>query len=61
MPLSKARDRDRKRAERAESRLDRQLSPLVRANDVQPKPPVIADKPPGVDYIDADGYPVYND
>ena len=56
MPLSKKKDRDRKRL----FRLDRQLSPPAGANHVQPKLPIKEGLPTGVSYIDADGSMVYN-
>ena len=61
MPLSKERMRERKKQDRARIRFDKQLSPLTGANDVKPKPSIIIDKPVGVEYIDADGYSVYDD
>ncbi len=57
MPLSKARNRDRMR----EYRLHKRLLSVTGANGVQPKPLIIIDKPIGVEYIDGDGYPVYDD
>ena len=57
MPLSKERNRERMK----EFRLHKQLSPLSRVNPVQPKVPDMVDKPPDIDYVDADGYPVYGD
>jgi len=56
MPLSKTRDRIRKRRERAEVRLDKLLSPLAERNPVQPKGII---KQPSVLMIDADGNPIY--
>ena len=74
MPLSKKRDRDRKQAERAKIRLDRQLSSPAGANGVVPKPIFHRDavgvvlwnpnaKPSremmaGLDGHGADGYPI---
>ena len=43
MPLSKARDKQRKRKERAKSRLDNLLCPPRDIKTVQPKPIIDAD------------------
>ena len=51
MPLSKQRNRDRMREIR--------LHTKKRIEPVQPKPSDIEDMPPSVEYIDADGNPVY--
>lgn len=62
MPLSKERDRVRKRAERAKSRLDGQLSPPYQLDSVQP---IQADSAEvystGIQGYDADGNPIYED
>ena len=58
MPLSKARDRDRKAKERAKSRLEKLLCSSQTSKSVQPKRPnmylTIEQS------IDADGNPIYD-
>mgnify|MGYP000432998844 CR=1 FL=1 len=68
MPLSKERMRERKRHDRAGKqalpaniRFDNQLPPVSQSNHVKPKLPIIDSKAQDIDYIDADGYPVYDD
>lgn len=62
MPLSKARDRERKR----QSRLEKALSTPRDIKPVQPKPPPGATNQtpygyPGMVGVDADGNPVYEE
>ena len=57
MALSKARNRDRMR----KIRLHKRLLSMSQSKPVQPKPLDRVDKPPDIEYIDADGYPVYPD
>jgi len=62
MPLSKARDKARKKRERAKSRLEKPLCPPQTSKPVQPKPiePLTFD---GCEHIifDADGNPIYEE
>ena len=53
MPLSKQRNRDRMRELR--------LHTKKTTEPVQPKPSDTEDKPTDIEYIDADGHPVYAD
>ena len=55
MPLSKQRNRDRMR----EIRLHKAKSPPYQIKAVQPKHIDKVDDSPSVEYIDADGNPVY--
>ena len=63
MPLSKAKQAEYMRNYRANKKTLGITHPKTRefTNPVIPKLPIIVDKPPDIDYIDADGYPVYDD
>ena len=63
MPLSKAKQAEYMRNYRTNKKTLGITHPIIRdfANPVIPKLPIIDSKPPSVDYIDADGYPVYDD
>ncbi len=58
MPLSKAKDKERKHKERAKLGLDKLLSPPQTLNPVQP-----SDTYTNITYpeVDADGNPIYED
>ena len=57
MPLSKQRNRDRMRQARLHTRVD--------TDPVQPNEPTdsaeVNDIPPEIEYVDAEGYPVYSE
>ena len=55
MPLSKARNRDRMREIRLHTKNDTEV---VQPNHIDK---VDDSETPGVEYVDADGYPVYNE
>ena len=63
MPLSKAKQARYMRDYRANKKALGITHPKMRefTNTVIPKPPDTVDKPSDIDYVDADGYPVYKE